>query len=62
MLPMKILSIKLRGCQAVKLVNPDNVFAGEKKTVQDAFGNTIEVEKKKGHLKGADLIKEFGGG
>jgi elongation factor 3 len=41
----------------VKLVNPDNVFTGEKKTVQDAFGNTIEVKKKKGHLKGSDLKK-----
>jgi hypothetical protein len=46
-----------RGCQAVELVNPHNVFTGEKKTVQDAFGNIIEVKKKKGHLKSADLKK-----
>ena len=46
-----------RGCQPVELINPHNVFTGEKKTVQDALGNTIEVKKKKGHLKGADLKK-----
>eukprot|EP00802_Teleaulax_amphioxeia_P002987 Tamp_02990.p1 GENE.Tamp_02990~~Tamp_02990.p1 ORF type:complete len:1090 (-),score=365.00 Tamp_02990:699-3854(-) len=39
----------------VKLVNPDDPFTGEKKTVQDAFGNTITLKKKK--LTGAALKK-----
>jgi elongation factor 3 len=40
----------------VKLVNPDDPFTGEKKTIQDAYGNTIVVKKKK-NLTGAALKK-----
>ena len=39
----------------VKLTNPDDPFTGEQKTVQDAFGNTIKIKKKK--LTGAALKK-----
>jgi elongation factor 3 len=40
----------------VKLKNPDDPFTGEKKTIKDAFGNTVEVKKKK-NLTGAALKK-----
>ena len=40
----------------VKLTNPDDPFTGEKKTIQDAYGNTITV-KKKMNLSGSALKK-----
>ena len=40
----------------VKLKDPNDPFTGEKKTVQDAYGNTIEVKQKR-KLTGAALKK-----